>query len=48
LKAESTALEEKAKDLGKQVEEAKNMIENVLPKQAQEDGANPEWLKIER
>jgi Domain of unknown function (DUF4124) len=48
LKAESIALEEKAKDLGKQVEEAKNMIEKVLPKQAQEDGANPEWLKIEK
>jgi hypothetical protein len=45
LKAESKSLEEKAKDLEKQVEEAKNMIEKVLPKQAQEDGANPEWLK---
>ena len=45
LKAEGKSLEEKAKDLEKQVEEAKNMIEKVLPKQAQEDGANPEWLK---
>jgi hypothetical protein len=48
LRAESIALEEKAKDLEKQVEEAKNMIEKVLPQQAQDDRANPEWLKIEK
>ncbi len=47
LKAEIKILEEKTKDLGKQVEEAKNMVEKVLPKQAQDDRANPEWLKIE-
>jgi len=45
LRAEIKTLEEKAKDFEKQVEEAKNMIEKVLPKQAQEDRANPEWLK---
>jgi hypothetical protein len=48
LRAESIALEEKAKGLEKQVEEAKNMIEKVLPQQAQDDRANPEWLKIEK
>jgi hypothetical protein len=45
LRAEIKSLEEKAGDFEKQVEEAKNMIEKVLPKQAQEDRANPEWLK---
>jgi hypothetical protein len=48
LKAELKTLEKKVKDLEKQVEEAKNMIESVLPKQAQEDRANPDWLKIEK
>jgi hypothetical protein len=47
LKAEAKALEEKTKDWEKQVNEAKNMLENVLPKQAQDYQANPEWLKIE-
>jgi len=47
LKAEAQALEEKTKDWEKQVDEAKNMLENVLPKQAQDYQANPEWLKIE-
>jgi hypothetical protein len=46
-KAEAKALEEKTKDWEKQVNEAKNMLENVLPKQAQDYQANPEWLKIE-
>jgi hypothetical protein len=48
LKAEIIILEGKAKDLEKQVEEAKDMVEKVLPKQAQDDRANPEWLKIEK
>ena len=47
LKAEIDVLEEKAKDSEKQMNEAKNMIENVLPKQARDYRANPEWLKIE-
>lgn len=47
LKAEIKALEEKVKDWEKQMDEAKNMVENVLPKQAQDDRANPDWLKIE-
>lgn len=47
LKAEIKVLEEKVKDWEKKTEEARNMLENVLPKQAQDDGANPDWLKIE-
>jgi hypothetical protein len=48
LKAEIKALEEKAKDWEKQMEEAKNMLENVLPQQARDNRANPDWLKIEK
>jgi hypothetical protein len=47
LRAEIKILEEKVKDWEKQMEEAKNMLENVLPKQARDYQANPEWLKIE-
>ncbi len=47
LKAEMKALEEKTKDWEKQVEEAKNMLEKVLPKEAQDYRANPEWLNLE-
>ena len=47
LKSEIKVLEEKAQDWEKQMNEAKNMIENVLPKQARDYRANPEWLKIE-
>jgi hypothetical protein len=47
LKAEIKNLEEKTKDWEKQMDEAKNMLENILPKQAQDYQANPEWLKIE-
>jgi len=47
LKAEIKVLEEKARDWEKQMEEAKNMLENVLPKQARDYQADPGWLKIE-
>ena len=47
LKAEIKALEEKVKDWEKQMNEAKNMIENILPKEARDYRANPDWLKIE-
>jgi hypothetical protein len=47
LKAEIKDLEEKTKDWEKQMNEAKDMLENVLPKQAQDYQANPEWLKTE-
>jgi hypothetical protein len=48
LKAEIKDLEEKTKGLEKQMDEAKDMLQNVLPKQAQDYQANPEWLKIEK
>lgn len=47
LKVEAKALEEKARDWENRVEEAKNMLENVLPNQAREYRANPDWLIIE-
>jgi len=47
LKAEIKVLEEKTKGWEKQMDEAKNMLKNVLPKQAQDYQADPEWLKIE-
>jgi len=47
LKTETKALEEKAKDWEKQMGEAKNMLDNVLPKQARDYRANPDWLKME-
>ena len=47
LKAETIALEQKVRDWEKKMEEASHMLENVLPKQAQDDQANPDWLKIE-
>src|SRR4030042_51233 len=47
LKAEIKVLEEKQKHGEKQMEEANNMLENVLPKQARDYQADPKWLKIE-
>ena len=47
LKAELRALEEKANDWKKQVEEAKNMLEKTLPKEAEESNADPDWIKVE-
>jgi len=47
LKTELKALEEKENDWKKQVEEAKNMLEKVLPKEAEESNADPNWVKIE-
>jgi len=48
LKAEAKSLEGKARDWEKQVGEARNMLENVLPNQAREYRANPDWLIIEK
>jgi len=47
LEAEAKVLEEKANDWKKQVDEAKNMLEKALPKQAEESRADPSWVKIE-
>ena len=47
LQDETKVLEQKVNDQKKQVDEAKNMLEKVLPKQAEEYRADPSWLKIE-
>jgi hypothetical protein len=44
---EIKVLEEKANEQKKQVEEATNMLEKVLPKQAEEYRADPSWVRIE-
>jgi len=45
LKAEIKELEVKVKDREGERNEAKNMVEKVLPKQAEDYKANPAWLK---
>jgi len=45
LEAERKVLAEKTGEWGKQVEEAKAMLEQGLPKQAEEYLADPNWLK---
>ena len=45
LKGEKKSLEEKVEELEKQVKEARNMLDKVLPKEAQDYGADPDWLK---
>ncbi|MBM4339631.1 MAG: DUF4124 domain-containing protein [Deltaproteobacteria bacterium] len=45
LKAEIKELEGKLKEREKERDEAKNMVENALPKQAADDNADPAWLK---
>jgi hypothetical protein len=45
LGAEQTALKEKVAGFKKQVDDARNMLEKGLPKQAEEYQADPEWLK---
>ena len=47
LKSEMKALEEKVNDWKKQRDEAKNMLEKVLPKEAEELNADLNWIKIE-
>jgi hypothetical protein len=47
LQDEVKALEEKMNEQKKQVDEAKNMLEKVLPKQAEEYRADPSWLKVD-
>jgi septin family protein len=48
LQTEIKFLEDKVKDWEKQMEEAKNMLENVLPKEAVDYHADPKWLEIEK
>ena len=47
LQDEIRVLEEKANAQKNQVDEAKNMLEKVLPRQAEEYRADPSWVKIE-
>jgi len=47
LQDEVKVLEEKANAQKNQVDEAKNMLEKVLPRQAEEYRADPNWVRIE-
>ena len=47
LQDEVRVLEQKANEKKKQVDEAKNMLEKVLPGQAEEYRADPKWVRIE-
>ncbi len=47
LTSELKVLEEKVNDWRKRREEAKNMLEKGLPKEAEEYHADPDWLKTE-
>ena len=47
LEADIKVLEEKVNDQKKQVDEAMNMLEKVLLKQAEEYRADPSWLRVE-
>jgi len=46
LKAEIKELEVKVKDRERERNEAKNMLEKVLPKEAEDFRADPAWLKL--
>jgi hypothetical protein len=48
LKAEIKFLEDRVKEWERQKEEAKNMLEKVLPKEAEEFDADPDWIRIEK
>jgi len=48
LKADMKDLEEKVKGWENQVQEARNMLDRVLPKEAEEYRADPRWLKTEK
>ncbi len=48
LKTEIKVLEGKVKEWEKQRDEAKNMLEKGLPKEAEEMKADPDWITIEK
>jgi hypothetical protein len=48
LKADIKVLEEKVEEWKKQMEEARNMLDKVLPKEAEDYRADPSWVKIEK
>ena len=45
LRAEKKVLEDRVKDQEIKIQEAKNMLEKALPKEARDYGADPIWLK---
>ena len=45
LGREEKELEEKAREREKELAEVKEMVEKILPKQAEDYHADPEWLK---
>ena len=45
LTSEIDELEEKVKESQKELEEAKEVVEKILPKQAEDYKADPKWLK---
>jgi hypothetical protein len=47
LQDEVKVLEQKANEQKKQVDEAKNMLERVLPRQAEEHRADPSWVRVD-
>jgi len=47
LQDESKVLEQKVNEQKKQVDEAKNMLEKGLPRQAEEYRADPNWVRVE-
>jgi hypothetical protein len=47
LQAEIRVLEQNANEQKKQVDEAKNMLEKVLPRQAEEYRADPNWVRVD-
>jgi predicted metal-dependent hydrolase len=47
LQDEIKILEEKVNAQKNQVDEAKNMLEKVLPRQAEEYRADPSWVRVE-
>ncbi len=47
LQEEIKVLEENVKSHKSQVDEARNMLQHVLPRQAEEYGADPSWVRVE-
>jgi len=47
IQEEIRVLEEKANEQKTRLDEAKNMLENVLPRQAEEHSADPNWVRVE-
>jgi hypothetical protein len=46
LRLEIKDLEEKTKEWERKRDEAKNMMENVIPKEAEDYKADPEWIQV--